>query len=31
MILGQSGLSVVPTVDDDYDDDDDGIDDNYRK
>ena len=29
VILGQSSLSVVPTVDPDYDDDDDGVDDNH--
>ena len=29
LVLGQSGLSIVPTVDDDYDDDDDGMTDNY--
>lgn len=29
IILGQSSVSIVPTVDDDYDDDDDGIDDNH--
>ncbi len=29
LVLGKKSLSIVPTVDDDYDEDDDGIDDNY--